>query len=241
MATLDDVEKNPFFRAVAAADPKRAMPLFRYQSHVRGECLWSEGDTASVLTLLVSGRLKLVKTGETGRETIVDIVGPGELTCCGPALMHAPQCCGAVALDDAETVSFPSVEALDLLGKAAGAKELVREMATRAMGVCERITELASGKVEQRVAKALLRLTDRFGVDRGKEGTWVARPLARQGVADLAGTTLESAIRGMSSLQRRSIVRSSPQGFLVQDRAGLEGLLGARRGGAQRPRRVAGS
>ena len=73
-----------------------------------------------------------------------------------------------------------------------------------------------------RIATLLLRLTDQLGVARDGDGTWIPVQLSRQDLADLCGTTIETAIRVMTRLGREGIVRSAARGFVIADRAGLE-------------------
>ena len=53
-------------------------------------------------------------------------------------------------------------------------------------------------------------------------GTFVAMPLARQELADLTGTTIETTIRIMSRWQKDGVLLTEKDGFVVVDRATLE-------------------
>jgi CRP/FNR family transcriptional regulator len=90
------------------------------------------------------------------------------------------------------------------------------------MSLCRRVEELAGGQVERRIATLLLRLADGMGVPRTSEGTWIPVRLSRQDLADLVGTTLETAIRVMTRLGRAGIVRTAPRGLVITDRRALE-------------------
>jgi len=61
----------------------------------------------------------------------------------------------------------------------------------------------------------------------GDEGTFVAMPLSRQELADLTGTTIETAIRIMSRWGKQRIVLTKKDGFLLLDRKALEALAAA--------------
>ena len=53
-------------------------------------------------------------------------------------------------------------------------------------------------------------------------GTFVPMPLARQELADLTGTTIETAIRIMSRWQKEHVLLTEKDGFVVIDRDALE-------------------
>jgi CRP/FNR family transcriptional regulator, nitrogen oxide reductase regulator len=205
-------------RELAASSSRRAV--------ARGERCWAEGTSPEDFTFVARGQVKLVRATESGRDAIVEVVGDGSLLCASVVCAHVPYCCTSVAMEDTEIVAVPRARLLELLERTpAAARGLVEEMGCRAMELCRRVEELSSGQVAQRIAKLLLKLTDRAGVARPGQGTWVAVPLSRQDLADLCGTTLETAIRVMSRLRRQGVVRSSGGGFLVQDRRRLEELV----------------
>ena len=67
-------------------------------------------------------------------------------------------------------------------------------------------------RVEQRVASILLMLSSKLGPD---------LPFTRQEIADMAGTTTETAIRVMSRLKDRRIIRSLRGKTIILDETKL--------------------
>ena len=227
------VERVPFLRALPPPDAERLRPYAQCRRVARGEPLWIEGDPTSEFSFVVRGRMKLVRTSEAGREVILELCGPGELLCASAVCSFAPYCCRAVAMEDeALVVVLPRRAVLELLERSPNAsRAFLREVTCRGMTLCQRVEELASGQVERRIATLLLRLADQVGVSRGEDGTWIPLPLSRQDLADLVGTTLETAIRTMTRLGRDGIVRTAARGLVVTDRPALEGIAGGRSGG----------
>jgi CRP/FNR family transcriptional regulator len=82
--------------------------------------------------------------------------------------------------------------------------------------------------VQQRVCALLLRLVEQAGTPLPEGQTRIALKLSRQDLADLCGTTLESAIRIMTRLSREGTVRTTASGFVVRDRLKLEALARGR-------------
>jgi CRP-like cAMP-binding protein len=80
-----------------------------------------------------------------------------------------------------------------------------------------------TGTAEARAAKLFLTLTDRMGEARDGK-TFIGLPLSRQELADLIGTTLETAIRLMSRWQKEGIVLTEKEGFVIADTAALQDL-----------------
>ena len=77
-----------------------------------------------------------------------------------------------------------------------------------------KMNALAGERVERRLAHILLKLADRTG-RREPEGTLITIPLSRQDLADMAGTTLETAIRIMSRFNLSGMVKTLKGGYLL--------------------------
>jgi hypothetical protein len=96
-----------------------------------------------------------------------------------------------------------------------GGGAFLREVTGREMSLTQRVEELSSGQVERRIAMLLARLADQLGSERPGEGTFIPVRLSRQDLADLCGTTIETAIRVMTRLAREGVVQTVPRGFVV--------------------------
>ena len=73
---------------------------------------------------------------------------------------------------------------------------------------------LAVERVERRIARVLLRLVGTTGI-RDEHGIVIDIPLSRRDLANMAGTTMETAIRVMSKLAREGIVDTEHRGQVV--------------------------
>lgn len=224
MSFDEAADRVPFLRALPAADRERLRPYTELRRMARGERVWRQGDPTASFAFAVRGRIKLVKTNEGGREVILALCGPGELLCAPVVCSFAPYCCAAVAMeDDAEVAVVPRRDVLELLERSpVAARAFLREVTGRGMHLCERVEQLSTGLVERRIATLLLRLAEQVGVPRGEEGIWIPIELSRQDLADLCGTTIETAIRTMTRLGREGVVSSAARGLVVRDRPALE-------------------
>ena len=217
------VARVPFLRALDAPDRERLRPYVEFRRLPRGGRVWSQGDETSAFGFVVHGRVKLFKTSEAGKEAIVDLCGPGALLCASAVSCFAPYCCSAGAMeDDVEVALVARRDVLELLERSpAAGRAFLREVTVRGMSLCQRVEELTTGQVERRIATLLLRLADQVGIAREGEATWIPIALSRQDLADLCGTTIETAIRVMTRFRREGVVRSAARGLVVTDRAAL--------------------
>lgn len=223
MSFDEAVGRVAFLRALRPAERDRLRPYAEIRRLTPGESIWAFDDPMDRFVFLVEGHAKLTRPCEIGREVIIDVGAPGELLCGGAVSSFSTACCTCVAMDDdVVVVSVPRRDLMQVVEQnATAAAAFVRESTGRDMRLGRRIVELASGQVEQRIATLLLRLADQIGVAR--EGSVkIPLHLSRQDLADLCGTTLETAIRTMSRLAREEIVTTAARGFTIHDRSRLE-------------------
>ena len=73
---------------------------------------------------------------------------------------------------------------------------------------------LSTERVDTRLAHILLKLADKVGVE-VPAGIQIEMSLSRQDLADMTGTTIETAIRIMSRFRKDGLVMTEPGGFIV--------------------------
>jgi CRP-like cAMP-binding protein len=225
------VERVPFLRLLSRAQQDRLRPVSTIQTTRQGEPMWSLDEPTGTYSILIAGHVKLLRPREDGRDVILDIRGPGEVLCVGAVAASAPYCCSAVVIsEEAAALMLPRREVdavLDVSAPAAGS--FMRQATAHEMRLTGRVVELASGQVDQRLATLLLRLADQLGVSERQGRVRIPIKLSRQDLADLCGTTLESAIRTMTHFSRDGAVTTLPDGFVIEDRHALEELARGRK------------
>jgi CRP/FNR family transcriptional regulator len=84
---------------------------------------------------------------------------------------------------------------------------LIEELGRRLREAQETIKSLAVERVERRIARILLKLAAATGSS-SEEGIVIELPLTRQDIAEMAGTTVETAIRTMSKFRKKGLVQT---------------------------------
>ena len=98
---------------------------------------------------------------------------------------------------------------------------LLTGLTIRLADLTRRLAELTGARVEARFARLFLKLCEQIGrKERG--GVFVPMPLSRQELADLTGTTIETAIRIMSRWQKDDVLHTEKDGFVVINQSALE-------------------
>jgi CRP-like cAMP-binding protein len=201
----------------------------------RGQRLWSEGDAAVHVGLVLSGRLKAVR-GTTPREVIVDVAVPGDVLGDVAFALGEPYPSTVAGLRRSRVLLLPA-EALRsaFAGEPRALASALFSLARRAQRLMHLVEGLSAGSVERRLAMALANLAARVG-EPFPGGHLLPVRLRRAELASLAATSMESVSRSLSAWQRRGIVTVLPAGYLVKDLPELQRLaLGHAGPGPRRP------
>lgn len=187
-----------------------------------GDVLCADGAPADALFLIVRGVVKLVRALESGRDVIVELLGRGDLFGESALADDAAYDTRAVCVHPSTVLAIPHDAALRFLAAHPEAvRNLLALMNASVVRAHRRVEDLAVFGVRQRIARFLIRLADWAGrADQGR--TVVPVALSRQELAALVGTTMETAIRVMSSLRREGLVQPGRRGIVLPDRAALE-------------------
>ncbi|MGI8438294.1 MAG: Crp/Fnr family transcriptional regulator [Chthoniobacterales bacterium] len=170
--------------------------LFRIE---KGEALYQAGEPTDFGWAIVSGQFKIVKRSRKKKDFVVEIVVPGEL-CGAPCIGRKPRLVfDAFAAEESVALRFPivlleAVAATDLRV----AQALLRDCCRR-LYHAEHMRSLLGEDVAGRVACALVYLQAKFGDE---------IPQTRRTLAQLAGTTVESAIRATRRLSEEGILET---------------------------------
>jgi CRP/FNR family transcriptional regulator len=217
------LRQTTIFRRLPAADLARVAAVARVREFDRAEPVFTEGDPSDFVTI-VSGRVKVFKATPAGKEIILEIFGTGDPLGAVAAYEGAPYPASATALEPTTCLVIPRADFFALLESSPTfVRGVLVGLTHRLVELTRRLGELTGGRVESRFARLFLKLADQVGRP-GRDGVFIPMPLSRQELADLTGTTVETAIRIMSRWGKESILLTDKDGFLVKDRAALDVL-----------------
>jgi CRP-like cAMP-binding protein len=209
----------PLLAALRPEDREALAPLCRVRGYDKGETIFREGDPADRIHFVHLGRVKIVKAAGT-RDLILEILGPGEPVGAVAVFERRPFPASAITLESSGILSIPEREFFALLEtRPEMMRRLLAGLTYRLMMVNKRMADL-TGSAEHRATRLFLTLADRMGLQT-TEGLKIPLALSRQEIADLIGTTLETAIRLMSRWQKEGVVLTEKDGFLIPDAEAL--------------------
>jgi CRP/FNR family transcriptional regulator len=210
----------PMFHELAPALRARVARFATLENLEKAAVLWNAGDDASALTVVVSGRVKVVRHAEAG-DVILEIFGPGEAVGVVAVYHQIPYPATAIALEPSTLLRLPRRDWFDLLESDPGFTRAVLLAMTRLnMALTRKLAGMHGTRVPARIATLFLSLAARMGRET-TEGVEIPLALSRQEIAELVGTTAESAIRVMSRWNREGLLLTERERFLIPDREKL--------------------
>ena len=191
----------------------------------RGEPVWLAGAPIQFAAVVGTGFVKMTRSTPQGNEVAVELLGPGQCLGLMAVLEGRNYPLNAVAVTDCWYLKVPSRAFLDLYQSNPLLRDtMFRSLAPRLRRAHEMMARMSSDKVDQRIAAVLLLLMDSYGRE-SDDGLTLSVPLTRQDLSEMAGTTVESAIRVMSRWQKDGSVTTDRQWITVREPAVLESLL----------------
>jgi CRP/FNR family transcriptional regulator len=221
-APIDDVlRKIPLFKRVNPADRARIAEVSHMKHYAASDVIFREGDPADTVLTIVEGRVKVSKATPAGKEIILEIFSAGDPLGAVAVYENASLPASAMALEPTECLAIAQQDFFRLLEQhPALVRGLLSGLTLRLAELTRRLADM-TGRVEARFARLFLKLADQIGrPDRG--GIFVPMPLTRQELADLTGTTIETAIRIMSRWNKDEVIRTEKDGFVIVSRSALE-------------------
>lgn len=214
------------FRTLPGPERKRLAAATRERRFERGATVFVQGQPADAVWAVKEGLVHIVKYGPGGRELVAEVIPPGELFGAIVALENRPYPATAMTPEPSVVWSVPSTLARELCQKYPALRaSILEQVASRLRGAHERLQSVALEPVEQRLARLLLSLAAKIGQLKG--GVTVVSA-TRQELADMIGTTVETAIRIISKWQRAGVVRTVRHAIALADPAALRAIAEGR-------------
>jgi len=215
---MDDVLRvNPLF---AALDPDGAAALRSSLVEIgitKGQALFREGEPGDQMYVILDGKVKLGQTSPDGRESLLAILGPGEMF--GELSLFDPglRASTATALTDAVVLGLSNEQLMPwLAGRPEVAAALLQALARRLRRTNEAMADLVFSDVPGRVAKALMELGEKFGTVT-TEGLLVTHDMTQEELAQLVGASRETVNKALADFTQRGWIRLESRQVVILD------------------------
>ena len=211
VSNLELIRRVPLFSVLTAAQAASVADTVVKRRFKRGEPIVEQGKKSNALSIILTGRARVVTTDARGREVILATMHPGDYV-------------GEMSLIDNEphsaTVRAEVQTDMLILGRAEFARclpensslsyAIMRGLVQRLRSADRQIESLALLDVYGRVARTLLDMSEMDG-----ELKIIRNKVSRQDLAKVVGASREMVSRVMKDLEGRGMVQTQENGWVV--------------------------
>lgn len=220
-AELDKLAATPIFKGLAPTELQAVTALARVRKAGPDEFFFYQGDSAAHIFILRTGRVKITQINPDGQQILMRIVGAWSLFAVIALMETEEYPASAQAAETSEAMVWSKEDLLGLVERIPHlAMNIMQLMSNHVKEFQERFRELATERVERRLARAILRLANQTG-RKTDQGVLIDFPLSRQDLAEMTGTTLYTVSRILSQWETQKLVLSGRERVTICNPHGL--------------------
>ena len=218
------VKSVPLFLSLTERDWEDVAHMLVGRCYPKDAYIIHAGDPPEALYIVWIGQVKLIRHSEEGRDVVLDVIGPGHMFGEMAVFDGMPYSASAQAMEDVAVVSISRPNFFRLLERYPSvAFAVISELSRRLRNASDLVHSLAVERVERRIARMLLKLAASTA-QRNADGLVIDLPLTRQDIADMTGTTVETAIRVMSRFRKQGLITTEHGRIVILDSEGLRAV-----------------
>ena len=197
----------PLFAGLNDRELEAVITIGRTRSYPKGRVIFWEGDPGEAFYLLLAGEVKVFRLGADGRELILAWLHTGDFFGEVALFDGRPRSASVVTTDASTVLVLHKQELLELV-KTSGAilSKCLAILCDRLRDSDEKVADLALLEVDQRIAKALLRMGKTVGVPGEAGALVIAKRPTHQELANLVGASRETVTRVFNTLEREGYI-----------------------------------
>ena len=196
----------------------------RRVAYSHGQTIFSEGDPGEAVILIESGRVEVSITSLSGRKSIIEHMGPGEILGEIAALDGEGRSATVTAATNVTGLVLPRAHLLNFISERPEVvRAVIQELCKKVRNASDMFANRSVVEGGPRLAKALLRLFDKWGEAEG-DILVLRQPFSQTEIGDYGGLARENVNRYIKTWVTHSILDHREGALVLLDRARLEEL-----------------
>lgn len=210
------LKKAPLFSQLSNETLGDLAAQLRRRTFRRDTIIFHKDQAGDALYVVDSGRIRIFLPTAGGEELTVDVAGPGDVFGELALLDGRPRSASAESLEDAVTFSISREEFQKYLARNPTlAVSLVELLSSRLRHVTEYAESLAFLDVHARLARMLLEMAERYGVQ--KDGTEIDFDLTQADLGAMVGATRERVNRALAAFRAQGLIELRGRKIVLLD------------------------
>jgi CRP/FNR family transcriptional regulator len=191
-----------------------------------GHVLFAAGEECRGLYIVESGRVRIYRADQSGREQVLHVEGPGRPVAELPLFDGGPYPASAVTIEESRLVFLPRDDFEYLYRHHPDiAQAIIRALGRRLRHLVQLAETLAFRDVAARLAMLLVGYAERGGTQT-TEGIEIELDRTQEEIAHEIGTARESVSRALKQLRRKGLIKPAGRNrLLLPDLARLRSLV----------------
>jgi CRP-like cAMP-binding protein len=220
MEKIKQIEAIPLFSGLPEDQLRDLASIAITKNFVKGKAIFAEGDPASGLYVVLSGRVKIYKISIDGKEQILHIFGAGEPFAEVPVFEGKRFPAHAEAIEDSSFLFFPRPDFIDLIKRNPSlALNMLAILSRRLRNFTALVDDLSLKEVPGRLAAHFLYLSEqRQGADD------LELDIPKSQLAGMLGTIPETLSRILARMTKQGLIFSEGPKIRIADRQALVDL-----------------
>ena len=196
-------------------DPLAHLPCSTIVEYRKGQIIYSQDQPSTTLYLVIDGKVKVSRVADDGHQVVVDIYQSDEFFGESAFLNLPHRCEQATALDNTKLMTWTTAEIEDIATKRPRlAVALLQILVQRTVDFTHRIESFSLDNIARRLARSLIRFSDRLGVEE-PDGSVRMAPFTHELLSQYVGTSREIVTHYMNQFRRQGYLRYSRKGIVL--------------------------
>lgn len=185
--------------------------------HKKGKVIFSEGNPSTGIYCIRHGKIKLSKTNQSGKESIIQLISAGNLIGHHNFFAGSTYYASAIVMEDAEVCRLPTEFIMEAISNHPTLAIQIIKQLSHAMSETEiKLNSLLQRNVRERLAQLLLTLSYTYGV-KDEERLRLDIKLSRDEIAALIGTVNETVTRFITEFKTEGLIEEEGKNIYVID------------------------
>ena len=216
VSNLELLRRVPLFSMLTASQAEAISTAVVKARFKRGESIVEQGKKSNSLSIILTGRARVMTTDSRGREVILATMHPGDYIGEMSLIDNEPHSATVRAEIQIDVLMLGRLEFAKCLSENSSmAYAVMKGLVQRLRHADSKIESLALMDVYGRVAKALLE----FSVPDAQGNAIIRDKVSRQDLAKMVGASREMVSRVMKDLEERGFIETRADGsMLVKER-----------------------
>ena len=215
-------ERHPLFGKLRASEIDSLISYSRVERYTAGREIFAKGSPGQSLVAVLRGSIKISSLSNEGKEIVFNIINAGEIFGEIAVLDGEERSADATAMTDCELLVLNRRDFLHLLENRADlCMIMLRILCQRLRQTSEQVEDVMFRHLESRLAKRLLHLAQRVGL----QSTSVELHVSQRELGSMAGGSRESVNKILQNWHRQGLIDLGKASVLIRDIGALRRLI----------------